>query len=111
MTANVKKPDAGRRAGLAASLRRMLLTLPVWIASSLPVQAAGTGAQAPSIADLLDEDGVQMMYPSAAGSQFRLGARDPAQTAGFEIEQEHLARLQAALELDVGRVYFDHANL
>lgn len=92
MTANVKKPDTGRRAGLAASLRLMLLALPVWMASPLPVQAAGNGAQVPSIADLFDEDGVQMMYPSAAGSQFRLGARDPAQTAGFEIERHTAVR-------------------
>jgi hypothetical protein len=42
----------------------------------------------------LDDDGVQMLLPSAWGSSFRLGDQDPNSTPGFEIEKRGVAVVQ-----------------
>jgi len=64
------------------------------ISLSACVQAADTGAVVPSITALFDEDGVLMMYPSAQGSQFRLGQQNPNHTPHFAIEKQVVARPQ-----------------
>lgn len=38
-----------------------------------------------------DEDGVQMLYPSAPGTQYRLGRQDPNSAPGFTIERKTMA--------------------
>ena len=51
---------------------------------------SGSASDAPpstSTTSALDGDGVQMLFPSAPGSSFHLGTRDPNATANFVIEQ------------------------
>src|SRR5262245_53303670 len=38
-----------------------------------------------------DEDGVQMLYPSAPGMHYRLSGQDPNRTPGFAIEKNIIA--------------------
>jgi hypothetical protein len=55
-----------------------------------PAEAPATPGAAPD----LDEDGVRMLLPSAAGTNIRLGTSDPNHTAGFLIENEVVATPQ-----------------
>jgi hypothetical protein len=76
--------------------RRLAL---VWL--TLAFNAACSGARCPSPEPPkvnrssldADEDGVRQLLPSASGASFRLGARDPNQTQGLEIEQHTQATL------------------
>jgi hypothetical protein len=40
---------------------------------------------------MMDEDGVQMLYPSAPGARYRLGGQDPNSAPGFTIEHQTTA--------------------
>ena len=48
---------------------------------------------------VMDEDGVQMLYPSAPGTWYRLGAQDPNHAPGFTIAHQTpaTARVEGAL--------------
>jgi len=68
---------------------------------ALALGAAVSGSLAPpaEAAMVMDEDGVQMLYPSAPGSWYRLGAQDPNRAPGFTIEHQTpaTARVEGAL--------------
>lgn len=67
--------------------------------SSTPAAGADAPSEAPTTptegpATAVDEDGVQMLLPSAAGTSFRLGTSDPNSLAGFLIENNVVATEQ-----------------
>ena len=68
---------------------------------ALALGTALSGSLAPpaEAAMVIDEDGVQMLYPSAPGSWYRLGAQDPNRAPGFTIEHQTpaTARVEGAL--------------
>src|SRR2546427_2989985 len=68
---------------------------------ALALGAAVSGSLAPpaEAAMVMDEDGVQMLYPSAPGAWYRLGAQDPNRAPGFTIEHQTpaTARVEGAL--------------
>src|SRR5262249_57300732 len=82
-------PVCCRRAG---SQRHILVTsvlvLLLACVSLLAPRAAAPGSLASpgEAAMVTDEDGVQMLYPSAPGSWYRLGVQDPNRAPGFTIE-------------------------
>jgi hypothetical protein len=67
------------------------------VAVSLTLLLAGCSSPSsessapPSTDPAIDSDGVRMLFPSAPGSSFRLGAEDPNKTPHFVIEQGTLA--------------------
>jgi hypothetical protein len=65
---------------------------PASAGAEAPAEAPATPA-APAATDL-DEDGVRMLLPSAAGTNIRLGTSDPNATAGFLIENKVVATPQ-----------------
>src|SRR5262249_36147015 len=68
-------------------------------ALALGAAVSGSLASPAEAAMVIDEDGVQMLYPSAPGSWYRLGAQDPNRAPGFTIEQQTpaTARVEGAL--------------
>lgn len=69
---------------LAPDLSGAGTSTPANAGESLPTDAPATPTAPPTTG--LDADGVKMLLPSAAGTNFRLGGNDPNDTGGFLIE-------------------------
>lgn len=63
-------------------------------AGDSPQSSTHADRLSPTATAALDDDGVQMLFPSAPGSQFRLGQQDPNHAPNFSIEQKTIATAQ-----------------
>lgn len=97
-------------------MRRALVIACAWLAvhaachTARPAELPPRTPRAPTGANL-DEDGVQMLFPSAPNAtRFRLGDRDPHATPGFEIEDHTRASSERDGALRYHRVAAHHLH-